>query len=1689
MMLELPDENLLAQIKALNRDARFLDAWDLIRSLAPPEQWQTPEARLCGARVIEHMGAARRARKIIFKVWRRPETRALAREDVFWYLKNHRCAFESWLWLNRNAPAADERAEQHAEYEGMQALALIKLRDFSNADKHIARGLESGLFKRYFLSIQAESLQAQDLREEALERIAAVVAAEPVYPYAISTHAELLGELGRDAEALELLKNAVEHTQSSSLAAQYANHLIELEAYDEAWRVLELYERWTPLRGDDEKDWLFGRRCDIASHRGDQAQALHWAEQIKKSGFYKQVTAKLRAASGSLRRLILPVPFVRQNQSTCAPASLTSIARFWGREIGHLEIAEEICYDGTPDHKERLWAETHGWACREFRVTVESAKQLLDAGMPFLLGTVYAGGAHAQVVMGYDEFRTVLFIREPGDRNTTEFLAAEALEEQRPFGPRGLVLVPESEAARLSVFDLPDTAVYNLTHAIYVALDVHDRVKAMTCLETLQRDHAGHTLRWHGELALARYDGNYAHILHGLEELLRLHPDVVNWQTERIGAIREVHGHAAQLEALRIICANKDSHPIHWRMLARELHWDGRNRNEANRLLHRVNRDRLDPVAVLTYANIQWDSLQREAATGTYRLATCLNDKNDAIAMAYFRAAVWVKQTDAALALLKDRFEKQGRLSGQPAISLYRALEQLNQSQQSLEVLEESLRRLPKDADHAMFVAGELALWGRTQRARDILAQTPQTARAAAWHRVQARIARKEGDGAAQLQHWRAVVEDSPLDSDAHRSVARLLEIHEGVPAAIAHLKQACTRFPYHWHLHVAVLDWSRGQGAQPWLDAVRELLRIDPNDAWARRELADALCADKQYEQAHAELDHAALQDASSAALHAVRAGVFVAEKKADEARAACRRALQIDIDNSYSMRTLIQQCRTQAQRMEELAFILAQLKTQSTNGDAVLEFASCASPYLSEEEMEQTLRESHQARPDLWHTGVKLAEHLRLHNHEEEARRILTALTDQFPLLPRIWMELALTLETLGDRPAAIQAASKIREMNPSWEWGMRTLSEMVRKTGDYQQAREILEQALRHAPRDGYHHGWLAEVLWQQGHQSDALHHLTQAVEIEPGYNWAWDMLREWGEAAGRPEAAREAAQRLLRERPAEARSWMIQADMLSENHELDERLAALDKAIELAPDSWAATDIKARELAQAGRFEAALKLCRAHPSHAPELEIRAAWIMAKKGNDAEAVRLMDAALAEDPKHIWGWQLLTEWHQKHDRLELAEKACQQLVRLQPGQHTPLGYLGDLQLTRKKHSEAKATFRRALEISPDYVFAFGHLFSLLLDDNDWAAADALLEELRPHHSGIRIQARRLVLHLRQKKWSDAIAQLPIVLMEQDDNPFLFDLMQNEIKQHLPRAYLKQVLETVASALRRGGSNVQTGKFYVGLCRDQDRLPRKAIMRLIPMDSEAGSRAWSTYIYWLGDRWNTRHKNFEHLFAWAERRRFREILNNHHEAVHSSTELYGAVGYNFHLMRRYRDTISWFADWRDRRDLEPYMLNNLLLAHHHLGHRDEMKAVLQRGLELADHNAVKLRFHIWAALEAAVGGDTGQAERLMDAVAPADLDDYGRRLKDLLDLAMEYQPGTKQPLPFDKRQSDRVKSFADYHKKNPVMRNTARDVCHLISRRLDSWSPRRWWFLYRYNKALSAAFVIAFIVLAVMTQ
>ena len=62
-----------------------------------------------------------------------------------------------------------------------------------------------------------------------------------------------------------------------------------------------------------------------------------------------------------------------------------------------------------------------------------------------------------------------------------------------------------------------------------------------------------------------------------------------------------------------------------------------------------------------------------------------------------------------------------------------------------------------------------------------------------------------------------------------------------------------------------------------------------------------------------------------------------------------------------------------------------------------------------------------------------------------------------------------------------------------------------------------------------------------------------------------------------------------------RAGEARSWLLLARLLSDSRSLDERLAALARAVDLEPRLVEAHDLRAELLAADGRWDEALGAC--------------------------------------------------------------------------------------------------------------------------------------------------------------------------------------------------------------------------------------------------------------------------------------------------------------------------------------------------------------------------------------------------------------------------------------------------------------------------------------------------------------
>ena len=101
-----------------------------------------------------------------------------------------------------------------------------------------------------------------------------------------------------------------------------------------------------------------------------------------------------------------------------------------------------------------------------------------------------------------------------------------------------------------------------------------------------------------------------------------------------------------------------------------------------------------------------------------YRLASCIDDKDEGLALAYFAAARHLHREDEPLRLLTGRFRRFGTRSSQPARTLHWALWELDRAAEAAAVLEEALRLRPHDGELLLYAAAAAAWAGEFDRRR-----------------------------------------------------------------------------------------------------------------------------------------------------------------------------------------------------------------------------------------------------------------------------------------------------------------------------------------------------------------------------------------------------------------------------------------------------------------------------------------------------------------------------------------------------------------------------------------------------------------------------------------------------------------------------------------------------------------------------------------------------------------------------------------------------------------------------------------------------------------------------------------------------------------------------------------------------------------------------------------------------------
>jgi hypothetical protein len=382
--------------------------------------------------------------------------------------------------------------------------------------------------RRFFDILTVRLLLEQDRDEEALVFAKQLFNAEPTVG-TLRAYIQVVQKTEDLKAGIMLLKEHIERFQSCLLWMQLAS----MSATELDWDTCQVaLERHSALKAFDDKfdkQRVIAYEGQIKLHKGEYKAAREILSKHK--GKYWQIVCEnlakhqeLDAEKEATGVKILDVPFYRQEHLTCAPTTMAAIATYFGKQHSSKSIADDICYNGTPDTNERRWLRENGFYFVEFDLQEEYLVQLIDKGVPFGLVTTSAFSAHLQAVIGYNSHTGSMFTMDPGYSGMQEMLVKETLESEAFSGARCIAFVPVEKQALLSDFMPQEHAFYELWDKYMLAKELNDVAVAKTFIDALHSKDAQHRLSIKARRDYAIWSGQLDVLQELNELLLQQHP-------------------------------------------------------------------------------------------------------------------------------------------------------------------------------------------------------------------------------------------------------------------------------------------------------------------------------------------------------------------------------------------------------------------------------------------------------------------------------------------------------------------------------------------------------------------------------------------------------------------------------------------------------------------------------------------------------------------------------------------------------------------------------------------------------------------------------------------------------------------------------------------------------------------------------------------------------------------------------------------------------------------------------------------------------------------------------------------------------------------------------------------------------------------------------------------------------------
>ncbi|RVU44230.1 tetratricopeptide repeat protein [Rubrivivax rivuli] len=1534
------------------------------------------DAGLVLVRALRQLGAERESDALALRLGRRHPRHAEAVLAQWRTALSNQGAYLYWRLTQRPVQPRWEAPSEHAGRLSLRGLWLGGLRDDEAALACQREALALQPADPWLWVEHSYTLTQIDRREAALEAAQQALHLCPGHRTGTLQTARVLQQLGRLDEATALLEAALAGAESAAYA--WALHGMAQDAQQDT-RALTLVARTEAALPLADKPWravLAARRADAWLNLGDVAAAREAAAQVGGTGFYPRLAERLAdfpsEALGSTapQRTLIPLAIVTQHWMTCAPATLTALARHWGREADHLEVAQAICYDGTPQASEREWAVAQGFWVRECKLDWPTACALVHAGVPFALATQHVGSGHLQAVVGCDLLRKTLLVRDPSLPLHAEYEAEKLFDAQQAAGPRAMVMLPPEELPRLEGIELPEAPLWDLGHAVLAGLQRHDRPAAAAALTALQAQAPDSDSAWRAQRHIAIYDGDEPRILAATEKLLARYPNDSSLQLSRLSSLFEVHGQAAGEAYMAELVARPWPDPLLLARWAARLAQDGRRLQQAFTAVRRaLRRDGNNGRAWSELADLHWAALGSAAgavqACEPARICSTLMPTEEWAAAAYARACRVAGRTEEGLAWLRERERIWGDRSGRPALTL---AEELDAQQRDLEAeaaLAAALQRRPTDTPLRLALAERALYANRLDEAETLLAACAEAdAHAPALLRLRALLQEARGALAPALAAAEEAVALEPLHLPHHRLLLRLLRRQHGDAQALALWRPRADAHPAHVGLQRLLYDALPDEAQAVWqqLDAMH---RVHPGLPWLQRERAVQASRQGRHDEAVA-LARTALEHAPSAPMaHDVLAYCVQRRDGYAAALPLLHEALRRDIETEAALYRLLQAPDAQAQR-NATDFVAEQIGQQMLLGDGLLIFQSEAGQAWPPAQVLALLQAQQLRWPGLWHGPVAVARQLMQMQRLDEALDLLASAAERFPLLPRVHLERAEALRLAGRIDEALQANAQAIAISPGWNRALRLQTDLLCKHAlKWDEAEALLQRALQ--TRDGWADadltGLLAWVHEGQKRAVDSMAAARRALRLDPAQNWVWALVRRLCDAAETPAAFDAVIDEVVASRPGDAAAWLVRAERSRDDLQA---LQAAEQALALQPRQEAAWQARFERLLRLGRLDEIGTALQQLPwPDAAPVALRAwgprlAWERAE--HDA-AVAALRALCAEAPNDEALCVMLADWLDErgdhHGYLAQAEALCA-LAPLEARSH---GYRGHALVKLQRWAEALLPLQRALELAPGYVFAARQLAQAARAAAAPDLAEPALQALWPHMEDVGTACDGIELAVAARRPERAQAWLQR-LFELDD--FDIDRTREALRCWREAGWGDTLAPLQQAQVMRGGGPV-------GLVLDA--LDQEAARSGLGEGFITAARVTRRALQWqqgaegphllLGlMRWLAVREQAQ-LLGW--------VLRRCENRLRADDRCWGEASYALCSLHEFRAVVRWLHDWPQRERAPAYAMANLGGSLVVLRQWDALQAAVQQTLQrLPEQEDMRL----WQLLLHARAGD-----------------------------------------------------------------------------------------------------------------